>query len=72
MDQKLLDIMNEIFETSGLDTSVSQSSCETWDSLHHLNLIMALEEEFDVEFEPEEIAKMTDFSSVKSMIESKL
>ena len=71
MDKKILDIMNEVFETSGLDTSCSQLNCSQWDSLHHLNLIMALEESFDVEFEPEEIAQMKDFNSLKEMIESK-
>ena len=72
MKQKILDIMNEVFETSGLDTSCSQSTCSNWDSLHHLNLIVTLEEAFDVEFEPEEIARMTDFTKVKEMILSKL
>lgn len=72
MEDKILKIMNEVFETSGLDTSCSQSNYPSWDSLHHLNLIMALEEEFDVEFEPEEIAQMKDFDTVKKMIESKL
>ena len=72
LDRKILEIMNEAFETSNLDVSCSQATCPTWDSLHHLNLIMALEEVFDVEFEPEEIAEMKDFNKIEKILSSKL
>lgn len=68
MDGKILEIMERVFQTSGLDITVSQKNCEKWDSLHHLNLIVELEDEFDTEFEPEEIAEMKDFDSVRSYI----
>ncbi len=38
----------------------------SWDSLNQIKLTVALEEEFDLEFEPEEIARMT---SVKAIVE---
>ena len=63
--------MEKVFETQGLNSDCSQKNCENWDSLHHLNLIVSLEEEFEMEFEPEEIAKMTDFNAVKNMILAK-
>lgn len=72
MEEKILVIMNRVFQTTGLGTDCSQSSCEQWDSLHHLNLIVELEDEFDVEFEPEEIAEMKDFTAVRAILESKL
>lgn len=72
MDQKILHIMEEVFNTPNLTINTNQNNCEKWDSLHHLNLIVELEDEFDVEFEPEEIAEMKSFESVKNMIETKL
>ena len=37
----------------------SPQSVESWDSMGHLNLILALEQSFGVQFSPEEIAAMT-------------
>ena len=41
--------LEEVDETSSPDT------VEDWDSLRHMNLILALEEEFDITFSDEEI-----------------
>jgi acyl carrier protein len=40
--------------------------------LRHLTLASELEDAFDIDLEPEEIATMTDFSHVLEMIQSKL
>lgn len=71
MDDKILEIMCRVFETQGLTKDCSQSNCEKWDSLHHLNLIVELEDEFDTEFEPEEIAEMKSFAAIKSALEAR-
>ena len=71
MEDKILEVMKEVFETSDIDASCSQETCGNWDSLHHLMLISELEDAFDVEFEPEEIAEMKSFAKVKAMLESK-
>lgn len=72
MDNRIIEIMEEVFNTKGIDTTASQQTCDKWDSLHHLNLIVELENEFDLEFEPEEIAGMKSFEAVKRVIQSKL
>lgn len=69
---KILNIMREVLEDETIDTSCSQDSCDSWDSLHHLNLMLELEEEFNIEFEPEEIAEMKSFKKVKEIIERKI
>lgn len=71
MDEKIIEIMKRVFAVSDLDATASQTTCEKWDSLNHLNLIVELEDAFDMEFEPEEIATMTSFDAVKRTIESK-
>jgi acyl carrier protein len=40
--------------------------------LHHLALASELEDAFEIELEPEEIAEMTDFQRVVAMIQSKI
>lgn len=72
LNDKVLAIMCEVFGMDEVSTDVSQKNCERWDSLRHLTLASELEDAFDVEFEPEEIAVMTDFSRVIEMLNSKL
>lgn len=64
--------MKEVFGIEDIDNTCSQKNCEKWDSLAHLNLIVELETEFDVSFEPEEIGEMTSFESIVSQLEKKL
>ena len=71
MDEKILSIMRDVFEDETIDSTVSQTNHENWDSLRHLSFISELEEEFDVEFEPEEIAEMSSFDKVKEVLSSK-
>lgn len=72
MEEKIIDIMKQVLSTDDISASTDQSNCEKWDSLHHLNLIVELENEFDVEFEPEEIAEMKSVTKVMEVIESKI
>ena len=64
--------MREVLEDETIDTSCSQDSCDSWDSLRHLNLMLELEEEFNIEFEPEEIAEMKSFDKIYEIIERKI
>lgn len=72
LEDKVLEIMREVFEMENVSTDTSQKNCERWDSLHHLSLASELEEAFDIELEPEEIADMTDFSRVIALLETKV
>lgn len=72
MDEKIIEIMKRVFNTDSVNTLSNQHNCEKWDSLHHLNLIVELEDAFDVEIEPEEIAEMKSFDAVRKVIENKL
>jgi acyl carrier protein len=58
MNEKIISIFKQVFDANVNEQS-SQHDVEKWDSLGHLNLIVALEEEFDIMFEPEDITKMT-------------
>lgn len=71
IEEKVLEIMRETFEVDSVSTDISQKNCERWDSLRHLTLASELEDTFDIELEPEEIAEMTNFSRVVAMVKSK-
>jgi acyl carrier protein len=72
LEEKVLEIMRETFGVEEVTIDASQKNCEQWDSLRHLALASELEDAFDLELEPEEIAEMTDFSRVIAMLESKM
>ena len=72
MEEKILAAMREVLEDENVDTACAQDNCEAWDSLRHLNLIAELEDVFNVEFEPEEIAEMKSFSAIHRAVKSKL
>lgn len=72
MEDRILDIMREVFGVEDIDETCSQKNCGKWDSLAHLNLIVELETEFGVSFEPEDIGEMTSFEDVVSHLKKVL
>ena len=72
LEDQVMEIMRSVFGIEEISTDISQKNCERWDSLRHLTMASELEDAFDIELEPEEIAEMIDFSRVVSMINSKL
>ena len=72
LEEKVLEIMCEVFDQDEITTDASQKNCERCDSLRHLTLASELEDAFEIELEPEEIAEMTDFQRVIAMLQSKL
>ena len=68
MEDRILEIMREVFDVEDIDRTVSQKNCEKWDSMAQLNLVVELESEFDTSFEPEEIGAMTDFTSIYTIV----
>ena len=53
MEKKVLEILKNLFELDTVDKNCSQTTCEKWDSMGQLNLVVELESEFDVTLEPE-------------------
>jgi acyl carrier protein len=67
MIEKLLKIAEEVLKVP-VTEETSIANCEKWDSLNHLILISALEEAFDVSFEPEEIAEMKSIAEIEKRV----
>ena len=49
----------------------SPDTIEAWDSLQHLNLVLALEQEFGLQFTPEEIEQMLSVELIVDLLQEK-
>jgi acyl carrier protein len=47
----------------------SPETIENWDSMQHLNLVLAIEEKFGVQLEPEDIEKMKNIGAIAALVE---
>ena len=71
MEEKIKEIFKSVFELDNVDNSFAKNSCEKWDSMNHLNLIVELESGFNISIEPEDFDKLLDYKSVCSYVKSK-
>ena len=71
MEEKVLEILKNLFELDTVDQTCSQETCEKWDSMGQLNLVVELESEFDVTLEPEEIGEMKSFNDIIRILKGK-
>ena len=62
--------MADIFEldASDIPDNASPGVVENWDSIRHMNLIVALEEEFDVRFNDTDIVDLITIPLIESII----
>ena len=68
-------VMRSVFGMDELDELSSESSPQTinsWDSLRHIQLVVSLEEEFDLTFTDGEITDLINFKSIENTISKKL
>ena len=72
MKEKVLEILKDLFELDTVDETCSQETCEKWDSMGQLNLVVELESEFDVTLEPEEIGEMKSFDDIIRILKTKV
>jgi acyl carrier protein len=64
-------------EVLGLDPSevgpdTSTDTVENWDSLQHLTLVLALEEEFDIQLDDEESVAIVSFPLITALVRDRL
>jgi acyl carrier protein len=74
MNEKVKLIMASVFRTDikNITDDLTQKNVTFWDSLRHLNLVVELEEKFEVSFEPEEISEMVTFNQVIYFLNQKI
>ena len=67
---KIKQVMSAVFEipVESIADDASLDNIENWDSLRHLNLILALEEEFGVSIPDEEVGNLVNYKLIKLVI----
>jgi acyl carrier protein len=68
---KVIDIVSSVLgvPVDKLNESSSPESVSAWESMKHINLVLALEEEFDVQFDDEQISQLKNVGAIVSLIE---
>lgn len=71
---KVLHIAADVLSVSpaSLTEDSSPKTIENWDSIRHLNLVLALEDRFALQFAPEEMEQMESIGRITSLVEAKL
>ena len=66
-------VASELFDVplSGITAESTPATLENWDSVQQLNLVLALEEEFGVRFEPEDMEKMQSIGQVADAVRAR-
>jgi acyl carrier protein len=69
LDDRLLKVFQTIFDdTVELRDDTTADDIEDWDSLHHINLMYLIEEEFAVQFAGNQLAEMADVGELKAFL----
>jgi acyl carrier protein len=72
VESRLKEVMAAVLEVdeSELGDDASVDTISTWDSLHHMNLVLALEDEFGIRFPDEEVANLTSLRVLRDALSS--
>ena len=72
IEKKLKKIMSIVFtiDESKIDINTSNQNVEAWDSLKHLSLILAIEDEFNIRFTNKETTLINDFKTIMDILQN--
>ncbi len=74
MDEQVLsrvcEIASDIFEAD-VTADSSPETVESWDSVHNLNLVLALEEEYNLQFAPEDLDLVKTLGSFARLVNAR-
>jgi acyl carrier protein len=71
---RIKNVMSAVFEipVDQIKDNSSADTIESWDSLKHMNLVIALEEEFQFQFNDEQTREMLNYSLIYTIIKEML
>jgi acyl carrier protein len=73
VNDKLTEIVAELFELepAAVNGALTPEDVELWDSMNHLRLISAVEEEFQIKLSMKEIESIRSLATLKALIEQR-
>ena len=68
--EKLNGIFQEVFDDDNIEVcdSTTSAAIEEWDSLEHINLVVAVEQEFGFKFDMGQVVSMKDVGEMVDII----
>ena len=74
IEERIKNVMSAVFEipANKIGEESSPDNIESWDSLKHMNIVVALEEEFNVQFTDDEIIELINMKLIMVIIREKL
>lgn len=72
--ERLMKVLRVVFQDDSIEiiNSTTADDIEGWDSFSHVNLILAVEMEFGIEFTTAEVRKMENVGELLQLIEKKV
>ncbi|MBQ1285551.1 MAG: acyl carrier protein [Lachnospiraceae bacterium] len=77
MEEKIYETLNEIFqdvfddEDIVVDAGTNSDTIEDWDSLEHINLVVAIEKAFGLKFSMDEVTGMKNVGEMVEIIKAR-
>ena len=74
VEDRLKTVMSSVFgiPKKNIQDDASPDTIDSWDSLKHMNLIVSLEEEFDIKFDDNDIIEMINFKLIINLLKQYL
>ena len=71
MEEKLKNVLADVFkiDAQSVDENTSVDNVEKWESLTHLNLVLALEDAFNITFSEEQTVEILNYSLIKLVLQ---
>jgi len=72
--EQLTEVFQMVFEDDEIeiDRDTTADDIDGWDSMSHMTLLMAIEEDFEIEFEEWEVTDLADVGELIDLIAEKL
>lgn len=77
MEEKIYEVLNEIFrdvfddDEIVVDAETNSDTIEDWDSLEHINLVVAIEKAFGLKFTMDEVTGMKNVGEMVEIIKAR-
>lgn len=74
VESKVRSVLADVFGLNAQDVGpdTSTDTVEGWDSLHHLTVVLSLEEEFGIQFDDEETLSLVTFPLIIAIVRDRL
>ncbi len=74
MVEGIKEILADVLELpkENIDETTTMENVDTWDSLRHMEIMLAIEGKFGIQFEPDELVDMTTYCEIVKLVSQKV